>query len=886
MAESEDIQKLLEQYSELTVEQLEAQEESAGKKQVIKPSVVSPSKRRTSIEISNIGPSAEDRNESTFSLKDPGVVEYDFLREAGGKYWSNDDNGVTYVAPGGGPNAGAKVLCRFHVTPKREEALATTTDYEVDLSPFFEVVQQLHLMPEVDMDIWGDNLSEFEQFLTGLDGENPSEKYPVATVQQMKSFGYFNYSSPLPYSDKELERINLPGCQYVKASPEYNFFIKRYENEFRTGQAQNQTETLLPNLYSLHFAPIEGADFASLSFGSNGIADPHMRHNSLNGKMRNASSYPLSPEKALEFLSAPLIQGQYFENFAQIVSDEFDDTPGDGSPLFPAIMEKGKNLVVPYGKMAQLKEISRKKELFPMFLDIEFTTDRQTHFAQMLADTNLLDEFTFGVIKRMTDSDSYVTNKTFINAEEVSNAQEQEDGSIEIKKISQVNTNEKRTWDIIRWLQYDSLIDSLAVTGDPEELSWDELHDATIPKTLFLSEGDYEQKFETGENASFSKNLLNVIFISKLKQLVKDKMVTYDEILEGKLCHSEDVVYRIEKSLADEEGNPTSNVIQNFWIPNSNDVSVVNFIDTQIKYGKRYAYRFYAYRLVIDTTYYYQGLTPSGGGVFANMAVIQTPKVTLVEEEIFSINHIIMDDPPLSPEVNIIPYFANGKNLLFNLNGRVGEEVLDPILLDMFDHGQHDDVKIAQKLKEGDKIRFKGDDNISAFEIYRIDTRPRSWDDFDARILATVSNEGAGASTGEYVDEISSNKKYYYTFRAIDNHGHVSNPTDIYEVELVNDEGSVYLNKRIIELYSKEPRHGSKPMRRLLEIKPAAEQTFIDTDGKEESAFDFTSLKLGHLQESPWGRKFKFRIVSRKTGKKMDLNVDFKAELDEKSKLV
>ena len=48
----------------------------------------------------------------------------------------------------------------------------------------------------------------------------------------------------------------------------------------------------------------------------------------------------------------------------------------------------------------------------------------------------------------------------------------------------------------------------------------------------------------------------------------------------------------------------------------------------------------------------------------------------------------------------------------------------------------------------------------------------------------------------------------------------------------------------------------------------------------DESAFTVKNAKLGHLEESPWGRKFKFRIVSKKTGKKLDVNVDFKAVMD------
>jgi len=106
-------------------------------------------------------------------------------------------------------------------------------------------------------------------------------------------------------------------------------------------------------------------------------------------------------------------------------------------------------------------------------------------------------------------------------------------------------------------------------------------------------------------------------------------------------------------------------------------------------------------------------------------------------------------------------------------------------------------------------------------------------------------------------------------------------------VELANDEGSVYMKKRIVDFAAREPKHPSKTMRRLLQIRPAMEQTFIDSAPLEdaETALEVKNIKLGHLQESPWGRKFKFRIVSKKTGKKMDFNVDFKATMDRRSSL-
>ena len=55
------------------------------------------------------------------------------------------------------------------------------------------------------------------------------------------------------------------------------------------------------------------------------------------------------------------------------------------------------------------------------------------------------------------------------------------------------------------------------------------------------------------------------------------------------------------------------------------------------------------------------------------------------------------------------------------------------------------------------------------------------------------------SDNASFVDDLQHNKKYYYTFRSQDVHGHVSNPSNIYEVELIKHNEAAYLEVKIVQ---------------------------------------------------------------------------------------
>ena len=134
-----------------------------------------------------------------------------------------------------------------------------------------------------------------------------------------------------------------------------------------------------------------------------------------------------------------------------------------------------------------------------------------------------------------------------------------------------------------------------------------------------------------------------------------------------------------------------------------------------------------------------------------------------------------------------------------------------------------------------------------------------------------------------YVDKIETNTKYYYVFRTIDLHGNISNPSPLYEVEMVENSGVVFPTISVVEFDSDINYVYSKSFRKHLKIDASTIQSEVNEiasgliDG--ETAYNPNKdPKLGPTIGDIWdnNQPYKFRIRSRHTGKTLDLNVRFR----------
>ena len=395
----------------------------------------------------------------------------------------------------------------------------------------------------------------------------------------------------------------------------------------------------------------------------------------------------------------------------------------------------------------------------------------------------------------------------------------------------------------------------------------------------------------------------------------------FEDIIDGRPAPHFPIFYRVEKWAVDANNNPLgSEPIQNFYVPNfDNTINRVNIYDTQIKYGKKYIYRIYALNLTIGTDYVYSQNTITTPNVYqqgtqkeldAQLCVESNPNIKVVETPYYQKLVTVSDRPPLSPNVDIYPYFGDKNKIKILLNGRVGSELSSPVNILPGDQTIFDDVRSAFNLGPAEKVEFKSDDPSIKFDVFRLDFRPRTYEDF--RFADYIQIETGGfknpykkAASAALEDFLEPNKKYYYAFRSVDVHGKVSNPSPIYQLEISYDGASAFLLSNIIQLIPEKipAQTSTKKLRKYLRIKPVYQQTvlnekasgivdsngnpdpnwFPDSDNTQQNANK--EIKLGEERNSIWGETFKIRITSKKSGKKIDLNVNFKTKkviIDEK----
>lgn len=356
-------------------------------------------------------------------------------------------------------------------------------------------------------------------------------------------------------------------------------------------------------------------------------------------------------------------------------------------------------------------------------------------------------------------------------------------------------------------------------------------------------------------------------------------------VLSGKQCYSEIVAYRIEKSRIFDNG--TKEVIQNFYLFNEKDTKTLSFLDSQVSYNRMYEYKIYAINLVVgskmkyfqDTPYTpqsFEGATPE-----VNFRMHNTTVAHLIETPYFSQKLAMLDKPPIFPQAEILPFFQNAERVAIRLTPTFGSIKEEPIAILPQDNEIIERMKMASVSSSGE-IEYSSDSQPTNYEILVLDTPPSTYQDFSrAQRFSTRALYNSG-----YIElGLVSNKRYYMVYRASDVSG-ISNPSLVYTLVLNSHADGTYVEYDEFDLVAREAEE-EITFERFLKIDPAPSQTTMDfSEMAEQEGFyltapDVEEVKLGpHENEGRvWTKDYKFRLISRTTGKALDINVNYGLKL-------
>jgi len=667
---------------------------------------------------------------------------------------------------------------------------------------------------------------------------------PLIDTTQTFTDHYTNITAPFSTKELELYVNNVHNPAYANIEAKYNFYSKLYEEKSHA----NFQVAGLPNLYSIMTKddnPIQ-AELADLGIGSQYI--------------KNVDS----------LLQDPQVRTGWINN-----------------------VNHYKYIAFPSSQINSLKKGSDHDDVHPMNNTLELKTEKTGDFlnaAELSGMTDNILKYAMSETREWIEMPANVipphawsTKLPFaVSAEKIVVTHEQSDRTALVETTTSEFNTEINTEDIFL-IDLEPWIDAYFDPSTTYQFS-----PTLDAESIFL--GIPQAQATTPNECNAFRDALQAIILSgKMQQIIDERFRTFEEMLEGKEAYNETIIYEIVKSSTQAE-------LQRIFIPNTSELDILRYIDTQVTYDDVYRYEIYAHQLIVGTQYNYVSYTDLTQYMTGNRKAVQFgvnygPSLKIARLPIYAQNTKILDAAPVWPNVSLIPYKGVSNKFLINLSSNVGDYDIQPIIINDQDATFATNFRMARQLFPDDPINFKSDDPVKRFEIYRMDRPPTAYTDFIGHLLTI--EESTTATAVSYVDNILPNQKYYYMFRGVDVHNNRSNPTDVYQVEIREFDGMIFFHTSIYTFEDPiENNNNVSTLRsfgRYLKINPNLVQSFVNESetfaqtGGTTSAYNANQVVLGKAGETVWTsttnpKKFKIRVTSKNSGKKFDLNLTCKVQ--------
>jgi hypothetical protein len=376
--------------------------------------------------------------------------------------------------------------------------------------------------------------------------------------------------------------------------------------------------------------------------------------------------------------------------------------------------------------------------------------------------------------------------------------------------------------------------------------------------SIFLGQTEQDVKDLEDKEYNALTALTGMFFNKNYQDILKNNSRSIEEIFGGKKAHSETLFYIIKKR------DFFGNLIQTFFInPYRNDL--LELLDTQVKYGKQYFYQVIQASFVLGSRYYYKRVKGTSSQP-DNLQIIVEPYPVVAEIDLFETSLTITDAHPMPPDVEFKFYLNDPEKALVLLRPGQGSANEFPVFIDP------DDFTDGST-----RLDFKKDDRPKEYMVYVTDERPRDYEGFAGKSKKFLIDFGVLKAIPISVEP---NKDYWVTFRTKDVHNKLSNPTEVYQLRMIYENGVLLPTKRIynFEGEMKEPVEFFKNFK----VTPSELQLEIDNSVLvNKLAKDVTTKDIRLEAENSvrriWNddrntRKFKIRITSKNSGKTLDIN--------------
>lgn len=382
-----------------------------------------------------------------------------------------------------------------------------------------------------------------------------------------------------------------------------------------------------------------------------------------------------------------------------------------------------------------------------------------------------------------------------------------------------------------------------------------------------------EEISNSHESDRFLNGVNAVRFLGAMRTFIANNSRSYEEVINSTPCETFFLGYKVEKYLDNDATQP----IQTYY---TNDPV---FYDTQMKYGRKYIYKTKALIGILGSSYTYSDLVvsqnenqmvDSEGRIMTDTSpgfadiinekyrayvnVEVTPSFQVLEYLVDEDEATFVDETPNAPQV----YFYNQPH----------RPTVEFFLSPMYEDREGIDDRLRMEYFNG------------VYEIYRLDRPPTSMEDFEDAFLTTIDDQTTLVNAsdeipdhllenmnGHFEDRLIQNQKYYYAFKAVTYHGTQSEFTLPFEIEMVKDSDEFKVTVSEYMIPREKDYQYERKAKRILKITPNLERLFFS---EEESTSDW-KLDDANMLAKNQTTKFKIRVTSKHTGKKMDLNLNF-----------